>query len=140
MKPSKRKLDDEILAKYFLAYPYHRVKVVAKHIFSISKNGKAQRCGYTKSDSLRIKKDWGYTIEKNRNKVLERLQQASKVPLEHMLNNHDNFSTDWCFKKNELADGKEYKDKDDEFCCKENENRLYNLLKKTLFHFKQRKF
>ena len=35
MKTSKGKLDEEIPDPSFLADPYHRVKVVAKHIFSI---------------------------------------------------------------------------------------------------------
>ena len=35
LKSSKGKLDEEIQEPYFLADPSHRVKVVAKHIFSI---------------------------------------------------------------------------------------------------------
>ena len=35
MKSSKGKLDEEIPEPSFLAYPSHRVNVVAKHIFSI---------------------------------------------------------------------------------------------------------
>ena len=83
---------------YFLADPYHRVKVVDKYIFSIVKDGKAQRCGCTKSDALRLKKDWGYMIKNNRNKILEELIQESKVPLEHIFNNNDKCSAEWCFK------------------------------------------
>ena len=37
LKSSKGKLDEEIQEPYFLADPSHRVKVVAKHIFSIVK-------------------------------------------------------------------------------------------------------
>ena len=56
---------------YFFADPSHNVKFVAKHIFSIVNNGKAQICEFTKSDSLKLKKYWGYFIKKNRNKSLE---------------------------------------------------------------------
>ena len=35
LKTSKGKLDEEIPEPSFIADPYHRVKVVAKHIFSI---------------------------------------------------------------------------------------------------------
>ena len=50
------KLNEEIPMPSLLADPYHHVKVVAKHIFKIVNNGKAQQCGYTKADALRINK------------------------------------------------------------------------------------
>ena len=62
LKKSKGKLDEEIPEPSFLADPSHRVKVVAKYIFSIHNKSRDQRCGYTKSDALRIKKDWGDDI------------------------------------------------------------------------------
>ena len=62
MKTSKEKLDEEIPEPSFLADPSHRVKVLAKHIFFIVNKSRAQRCGCTKADALRIKKDWGYMI------------------------------------------------------------------------------
>ena len=65
-KTSKGKLDEEIPKPSFLADPSHRVKVVAKHIFSIVNESRAQECGCTKEDTLRINKDWGYMIKKNR--------------------------------------------------------------------------
>ena len=71
MESSKVKLDEEIPEPSFLADPSHRVKVVAKHIFSIVNEIRAQGCGCTKADSLRIKKDWGYTIKNNREKQLK---------------------------------------------------------------------
>ena len=64
MKTSKEKLDEEILEPSFLADPSNRVKVVDKHIFSIINEGRAQQCGCTKADALRMKKYWGYIIEK----------------------------------------------------------------------------
>ena len=73
---------------YFLADPYHRVKVVDKHIFSIVNDGKAQQCGCTKADDLRLKKYWGYMIKNHISKSLEEFPQASKLPLEHMFKNH----------------------------------------------------
>ena len=45
LNSSKGKLDDEIPVPSLLAYPSHRVKVVYRHIFFISNNGKAHRCG-----------------------------------------------------------------------------------------------
>ena len=42
LKTSIGKLDEEIPVPSFLADPSHRVKVVAKHIFYIVNNGKAQ--------------------------------------------------------------------------------------------------
>ena len=73
LKSSKGKIDEEIPEQSFLVHPSHRVKVVAKHIFSIFKKSRAQQCGCTKADALRIKKDWGYTIKKNREKQLKSL-------------------------------------------------------------------
>ena len=75
------------------------MKVTAKHIFSIVNESRAQRCGCTKADALRIKKDWGYMIKKNREKIIEELSEVSNIPLEHMFNNHDNCSAECCFKK-----------------------------------------
>ena len=71
MKLSKGKFDEEIPVPSLLADLSHRVKVVAKHIFSIAGDGKACRCGCTKIDSLRLKKCWGYTIKNTRNKSLD---------------------------------------------------------------------
>ena len=68
LKTYKGKVDEEIPELYFLAYTSHRVNVVAKHIFSIVNESRAQRCGCTKSDALQLKKDWGYTIKNNREK------------------------------------------------------------------------
>ena len=78
-----------------LAYPSHCVKVVAKHIFSIVNDGKAHRCECTKAYAIRLKKDWGYMMKNNRGKNLEELQQARKVPLEHMFNSHDKCGAEW---------------------------------------------
>ena len=61
-------------------------------------------------------------------KKLEEFQQASKVPVEHMLNNNDKCSSEWCFKTRASENGKEYNDKDRKFCFKENDNQLYNIL------------
>ena len=71
MRSSKGKLDKETPVPSFLAYPYHRVKVDAKNIFYIVKNGKAQRCGCTKADALRINRYWGCMINKNRRNIME---------------------------------------------------------------------
>ena len=59
LKTSKGKLHEEIPEPLFLADPSHCVKVVAKHIFSIFNESRAQQRGCTKADALRLKKDWG---------------------------------------------------------------------------------
>ena len=97
LKSSKGKLDEEIPVPYFLADLSHCVKVVAKHISSIINDGKAQRYGRTKVYDLQLKKYWGCMI-KNYMKKIEDLSEGTKVPLQHMFNNHDNCSTEWCFK------------------------------------------
>ena len=68
IKTSKGKLDVQIPEPYFLADPSHCIHVVAKHIFYIVNDSKAQRCGCTRADALRLKKYWGYMIKKNREK------------------------------------------------------------------------
>ena len=98
MKTSKGKLDEEIPEPYFFSDPSHRVKAVAKHIFSVINKSRAQQCGCKKADALRIKKDWGYMIKKNRGETIEELSEASEVPLKHMFNSHGNCSAEWCFK------------------------------------------
>ena len=57
IKSPKGELDEEIPFTSFLVDTSYRIKVVTKHIFSIAKDGKAQRCRCTKhvlSDSIRI--------------------------------------------------------------------------------------
>ena len=65
----------------------------------------------------------------------EELSEASKVPLEHMFNSHYKCSAKWCFKTRAPEEGKTCNETDDKFRCKQNDNQLYNLLKKTLFLF-----
>ena len=60
------------------------------------------------------------------------MSEASKVPLEHTFNNHDNYSADWCFNTRTPDKGKTYNETDTEFRCKQKDNQLYNLLKKTI--------
>ena len=74
-------------------------------------------------------------INKNREKTIEALSEASKVPLEHMFNSHANCSAEWCFKTRSSEEGKTYNTRDDKFRCKQNDNQLYNLLKKILLPF-----
>ena len=58
LKSSKGKTDEEIRETSFLADPSHRVKVVAKHIFSIVNKSRAQKCGCNKLDALQLNKYW----------------------------------------------------------------------------------
>ena len=66
---------------------------------------------------------------------IEELSEASKVPLKHIFNSHDNCGAEWCFKTRAPEEVKTYNGKDNGFCCKQNNNQLYNLLKKTVFPF-----
>ena len=68
------------------------------------------------------------------------LSEASKIPLEHMFNSHDNCSAEWCFKTRASEEGNKYNERGDGFRCKQNNNQLYNLLKKNLFLFQTDKF
>ena len=68
------------------------------------------------------------------------MSEASKVPLEQMFNSNDNYSSEWCFKTIEPEEGNTYNNKDDKPRCKQNDNQLYNLLKKTIFPFQTEKF
>ena len=52
-----------------------------------------------------------------------------------MFNSHANCSAEWCFKTRAPEEGKTYNERDDEFRCKQKDNQLYNLLKKTLLPF-----
>ena len=97
MKSSNGNIHEEIPVPYFLTDTSYRMKVFSKQIFSIVNGGKAHRCGCTKENYLQLKNDWGCTIKNNRNKSLYELWQASKVTLEHMFNNHDTCSVEWCF-------------------------------------------
>ena len=72
-------------------------------------------------------------------RILEELQQTSKVPLEHMFNNHVKCSDEWFFNTRALEEGNEYNNKDNKFRCKENVNQLYKLLKFFFFTFQKDK-
>ena len=63
------------------------------------------------------------------------MSEAIKVPLEHMFNSHDNCSSEWCFKTRAPEEGKTYNKRDEKFCCKQNDNQMYNLIKNNLFPF-----
>ena len=52
-----------------------------------------------------------------------------------MFSSHDNCSAEWCFKAIAPEERKTYNEIDDRFRCKQNDNQLYNLLKKTPFLF-----
>ena len=56
-----------------------------------------------------------------------------------MFNSHNNCSAEWCFKKRASEEGNTYNERDDEFRCKQNDNQLYNILKKTLLPFQTEK-
>ena len=71
LKSSKGKFHEDIPEPSFLADSSHRVKVVAKHIFSIVNKIRDLRCGCTKADALWLKKGWEYMIKKNREKHLK---------------------------------------------------------------------
>ena len=58
-------------------------------------------------------------MKQNREKTIEELSEASKVPPEHMFNSHANCSEEWCFNTRASEVGKTYSDKDDKFCCKQ---------------------
>ena len=64
MKSSKGRLDKEIPVPNFLVDLFHRVKAVAKHIFYIVKDFKAQIFGCNKADSIILNKYWGYMIRR----------------------------------------------------------------------------
>ena len=52
-----------------------------------------------------------------------------------MFNNNDNCSAYWCFNTRALEEGKAYNETDGIFHCKQSDNQLYNLPKKTIFPF-----
>ena len=70
-------------------------------------------------------------IKKKMEKTIEELSEASKVPLEHMFNSHNNCSAEWCFKTRASEEGKTYNKRDKKIRCKQNNNQLNNILKKT---------
>ena len=67
--------------------------------------------------------------------TIEYLSEASKVTIEHMFNNHDNYSSEWYFKTRAPEEGNKYYDKDNEFRRKQNDNQIYKPLKQTILLF-----
>ena len=140
MKSLKRKFCEWIPMPSFLAYPSHRVKVFAKHIYSIVNDGNSHKFGCTKEDALKIKKYWGYMIKNNRNKSLEEFQHAIKVHIEHMFNNNCKCSAKWCFNKIALEEVKEYNKKTTNSVSNKTKTSCTSSLKKPFFRFKQTNF
>ena len=52
-------------------------------------------------------------IKKNREKTIEKLSEARKLPLEHKFNSHENCIAYWCFKTRALEEGNTYNKKED---------------------------
>ena len=52
-----------------------------------------------------------------------------------MFKSHAYCSAEWCFKIRAPEVDNTNNDKEDEFCCKQNYNQLYNLLENTIFLF-----
>ena len=52
-----------------------------------------------------------------------------------MFNSHEDFSAELCFKKISPEEGKTYNETDEKIRCKQNDNQLYNIIKKTFFPF-----
>ena len=77
----------------------------------------------------------GVHDKEEQGKTTEELSEAGKVPIEHMFNSIDNCSAEWCFKTRESGEVKTYNKKDNKLLCKQNDNYLYNLLKKTILTF-----
>ena len=51
--------------------------------------------------------------DKKEQEKIEDFSEASKVPLEHMFNSHDNYSVDRCLNTRASEEGKTYNDKDE---------------------------
>ena len=81
----------------------------------------------------------GVHDKNNRGKTIEYLSEASKIPLEHMFNSYYDCSAEWCFTIRASEEGKTYNETDDKFHCEQNDNHMYNLLRKTLLLFKTEK-
>ena len=132
----KGKIDEEIPELSLLVYPSHSVKVLAKHIFSITNWSKDQRCGCTKEDSIWIKKYWGYM-----DKIIGWRQLKSWVNQVRLLLNTCLTITTIVVQSGDSRQEHQNKErhktkKTKNSTAKQNNNHLYNLLKKTLFPFR----
>ena len=134
---SKGKLSTRIPAPMFLADPTHRVKCVAKAIYALVSLKGGAGCGCTKGTALRMKINWGYMLKQNREKTLADMKRACKAPVEHMFNNHEFCSSQWCMKLRAKEEKKTYVEKEGEFHCKEKEKGLYNLILKSVSKYQQ---
>ena len=81
----------------------------------------------------------GVHDKEEKGKKIEELSEASKTPLEHMFNSHDNCNAECCFKTRASEEGKTYNERYNKFRCKKNDNQLYNLFKKIIFLFQTEK-
>ena len=61
----------------------------------------------------------GVYDKREQEKTIEELGEASKVPLEHIFNIHDNCIAEWCLKTRASEEGNTYNETDDEFRCKQ---------------------
>jgi hypothetical protein len=100
-KADKGELPAHIPEPTFLADPNHRVKVIGKKVFALVQKPKAVSV-CTKSDALRIKKNFAYFVRQYRTKPFEEFVQASNAVVEHHFNNHQHCG-DWCPAKKKIA-------------------------------------
>ena len=88
LKSFKGKLREEITVPSFLGDISHQFKFVVRNLFSSVNDGRAQQCGCTKSDVLRLSKYWRCIIRKNRSKSSVKLKEERKFSFEHIFNYH----------------------------------------------------
>ena len=76
-------------------------------------------------------------LKQNREKKLAEMKRACKAPIEHMFNNHEFCSSQWCMQLRAKEEKKTYIEKEGEFHCKEKEMGLYNLILKSVSKYQQ---
>ena len=112
----KGKLPKHVREPMFLADPGHCNKSVSKHFYALATKRIAES-RVTKPMAKRMKKNWGYMLRQNKGETLEEFKRNSNAPLEHMFNNHDYCSSEWCNALKAREENKQYTHPDG-FCDK----------------------
>ena len=103
----KGKLPKWIYEPIFLADPSHRIKAISKHFYALA-NQNVSQSRVNKSMAKRLKKNWGYMVRQNRDKTIDEFVKNANAPLEHLFNNHEYCSPDWCDALKARKEGRVY--------------------------------
>ena len=131
-RPDHGELPAHIEEPMFVADPNHRKKTLKGDLYRTLAKPKAQRCGLTKVDVLRIATNYAYMMRTLTSIPKEQWLEAALAVLEHHFDNHEHCGK-FCQRKNMSEEQRRLSDKI--YRCKTTDKDLYDYLANVLARF-----